>query len=276
MKISVGMLVVNGRPFIEAQLKNLYKTAHEIVICEGGDDFWEKRHGYRRSTDGTIEIIKNFPDPQEKIKLIQKDWRNKNEMSHTFSKNMTGDIIYSVDLDEFMHPEQLVKACQTLMKSSYNSVLIPHLIFFGDFNTLLAMDHSDTWMHVPRIFKRSKTHLIHHLPMGYWSPESEKMVGAANMPYSHVKGVFIHHYSWIYKKAVRDKIKYYAFRIKNCIKPGFMEKFEGFEENREQLIKDKTNIRPTLGPKQFLKEFKGKHIPAVKLVQDDLAKLGND
>lgn len=111
--------------------------------------------------------------------------------------------------------------------------------------------------------------------MGYWDPQQKKMVGAANMPYSNVKGVYIHHYSWIYKKAVREKIKYYGFRIKNCIRPGFMEMFEKFPENRADLIKKKTNVRPTQGPKQFLKEFKGKHIPAIKLVQADLTKLGN-
>jgi len=272
MKISVGMLVVNGRPFIKAQLENLYDVAHEIVISEGGDQFWRERHGFTRSNDGTIDIIKNFPDPKNKIKLIQREWKNKNEMSHAYSKGMTGDIIYNVDLDEFIHPKQLISVCKNLMKSKKkSSATIPNYVFFGDFNTLMVMEHTDTWFQTPRIFKRSPNHLMHHLPPAYWK---NGIVGAAPLPASENPGVFIHHYSWIYKKSVHDKIGYYNYRIKGCIKPGFLKMFDSFDVERENLIKTRTNIRPTQGKKQFLKPYKGKQLGlVVQNIKNEIALL---
>tara|TARA_R100001244_G_scaffold25113_4_gene25598 strand:- start:59711 stop:60547 length:837 start_codon:yes stop_codon:yes gene_type:complete len=274
MKISVGMLVVNGRPFIEAQLKNLYDIAHEIVICEGGDKFWHARHGYWRSTDGTIDIIKNFPDPDKKIKLIQKNWKNKNEMSHTFSEGMTGDIIYSVDLDEFMNPTELVAVCKKLMTQPFTSVTIPHYVFYGDFETLMAMEHSPTWVQVPRIFKRQKNSLIHHLPMAYWNMTTKTPYNPKKMPHKMVPDVFIYHYSWVYRKSVRDKIAYYAHRIPGCIRKDWLDKyFEDFASKKDALLKSKENIRPTEGAKQFLLPFKGKHPEIVSEIQKDIALL---
>jgi hypothetical protein len=274
MKISVGILVVNGRPFIEAQLNNLYDLAHEIVISEGGDKFWKEKHGHYRSNDGTIEIIKKYPDPQNKIKLIQRNWTNKNEMSHFYSRNMTGDIIYNVDIDEFMTIGDIKTVCKRLLKSRADYASVPHMVFFGDFDTILTMRHSDRWCVVPRIFKRARGKLMHHLPPGYALP-SGKMTGCTGMPVKANTDASIYHYSWIYKKAVREKIAYYAFRIKDCIRPTFMDMFENFEARREQLIKDQINVRPTDQDAQYLKALSVKHPKFVEDIKKDLEILGN-
>ena len=72
MKISFGIIVVNGEPFIKYNLENLYPHAHEILIVEGAvEKFKHASTPDGHSLDNTVKIIKEFPDPENKIKLIQ-------------------------------------------------------------------------------------------------------------------------------------------------------------------------------------------------------------
>ena len=102
-KVSYAMNVLNGEPFIKFQLQSIYDYAHEIIIIEGAyKKFSYATNGFR-SKDNTVSIIENFPDPQNKIKLIKKDefFEDRKEMCNEFMKYITGDILWQIDVDEF-------------------------------------------------------------------------------------------------------------------------------------------------------------------------------
>jgi hypothetical protein len=102
------MNVVNGEPFLRYQLDSIYPHAHEIIIVEGA--YTRYRHASTpdgHSLDNTVTIIRNFPDPQNKIKLIQREgfWDDLCDMCNAFLPYVTGDVIWQVDADEFYMPQ---------------------------------------------------------------------------------------------------------------------------------------------------------------------------
>src|SRR4030042_6503592 len=114
------MIVVNGEPFIRYNLENLYPHAHEILIVEGAvEKFRHAATPDGHSLDRTVEIIKNFPDPQGKIKLIQRDgfWPEKDEMSNAYMAICTGDYIWQGDVDEFYKSADIEKIRRLLSEN---------------------------------------------------------------------------------------------------------------------------------------------------------------
>jgi hypothetical protein len=253
MKISYGMIVVDGMPFIKHQLNLVYEHAHQIIICEGGDDFWVKINGHRRSKDGTIEFIKNFPDPKNKIKLIQKDWHNKNEMCHEYSKHVTGDILWHLDIDEFVDPAKIPTILQAFKMFPRTQILsIPNLVFWGDCDTLVEAMSSNgwnrTWFNFERIFRFKKGYYIHHIPeRGYFDPRNKKVLPAPILggEYFIERGIYTYHFSYVLPEAVQMKMRYYNHRIPGCIKDNWYERtFCGFKANKKQWIDLEFNVEP--------------------------------
>jgi len=252
MKITYGMIVVDGMPFIKHQLKLIYDYAHEIIICEGGDNTWNKINGYRKSTDGTIEFIKSFSDPLNKIKLIQKNWNNKNEMCHEYSKKATGDIIWHIDIDEFVDPKH-IPFIKKQFNNKRNQILsIPNFIIWGDTDTIVEIKNKNSWItnwfSFERIFRRCPGKYIHHIPeRGYYDPKSNRVLPAPTVGPQIFKsaGIFTYHFSYVLPQSVKTKLKYYNNRIPGCIKKDWYENiFSKFKENKNEWIKNDFNVQP--------------------------------
>ena len=65
MKIAFGMIIFNGNHVLNETLESIYPYANQILIAEGPVQFWQDE-GYTTSTDGTNEVLDNFPDPENK------------------------------------------------------------------------------------------------------------------------------------------------------------------------------------------------------------------
>jgi len=252
MKITYGMIVVDGMPFIKHQLKLIYPHAHQIIICEGGDNTWNKINGYRRSQDGTIECIKNFPDPNNKIKLMQKDWNNKNEMCHLYSKHATGDIVWHIDIDEFVDPAHIPFIKKQFNNRTTQILSIPNYIFWGDTDTIVEARSSKgwerNWFKFERIFRRVPGKYIHHIPeRGYYDPKTKSVLPAPTAGPEIFKNnnVFTYHFSYVHKNSVSSKIKYYNHRIPGCITQNWFENvFCKFKQNKKKWIDNEFNVQP--------------------------------
>ena len=110
VKISFGIIVLNGEPFTKYCIRQLYPHAHEIIVVEGGSE--KARHicPEGRSNDGTLESLsymKDFEDPEDKITIVTKEgyWEGKDEQSQAYADRATGDYLWQVDIDEFYKPE---------------------------------------------------------------------------------------------------------------------------------------------------------------------------
>lgn len=156
-KIDIIILVLNGEPFIEYNLKQHYWFANKIWIVEGADNrtrdhvdpsfFTADGH----SIDNTVEIIKSFPDPEHKITLIQHPnntfWSNgKDEMIAQTNDKIKSDFIFEIDVDEFYKNEDIEKLF--LIIEQYPQITgfgIPWRNFWHNFHTIYGFETSDTF-----------------------------------------------------------------------------------------------------------------------------------
>jgi len=97
-------IVLNEEEYIAPSLESIYDKVDRIIIVEGGNDYAVKA-GWcgpdKRSTDRTVEIIADFPDPDHKIELISGAWRDKAEQRNAYAKRLReGDWMLLMDGDE--------------------------------------------------------------------------------------------------------------------------------------------------------------------------------
>ena len=208
MKISFVMIVLNGMPFIEAALKSIYDFAHEIIIVEGTVEkciFAANQDG--SSTDGTIKFIRSFPDPQNKIKLIQGKWPEKCEMQNKALDMCSGDYIWLVDSDEVWRKKDIKEiTCILKQDSTITQVNISMVPFWKGFDYIMSSERlKGIW--TPRIFKLDKPCLFieHRPPALLWKriDKTTEKIKLLNV------GILLCHYSYVLEKQVKQKIELY-------------------------------------------------------------------
>lgn len=232
MKITAGMIVFNGEKFmpagmLQAQLTQLYYLADEIIIVEGatkadgkthyhdGDATWCTEDG--KSTDNTVKIIKEFPDPDKKITLVQNDsfWNGKTQMCNEWSTRTTGDYIWQVDADEFYHKHDIDKIKNILQKYDPTAVHFFANHFWGDFQHCIDETSPYTWgNNLPwqRIFKHVPgSKWQRHEPPTYILPDGSDCNQLKIIPREEMLRVKIkmYHYSYVTPEQILFKSKFY-------------------------------------------------------------------
>ncbi len=216
-KFSFVMIVLNGMPFIEYSLKSVYDFAHEIIIIEGAVEncmFAANPDG--SSTDGTVEFIQSFPDPQNKIRLIQGRWPEKCEMQNEALKYVTGDYIWLIDSDEVYKREHLEKIKEIIKKEpSITQVnFIPDNFWKGLEYIFVSPAFYKQWCHYRRLFKYVPGALFtsHRPPTMLW-PDSDKTTEQMHLldgTQTKQMGIIFYHYSYVLDKQVKQKIELYC------------------------------------------------------------------
>lgn len=220
VKISYVTNLYNGEPFIYYNLKSIYEHAFEIIIVEGSyEGFAEEPH----SSDNTIQIIKNFPDSEKKIKLIMKDgfWKDREDMCNTFLKGVAGDIIWQFDYDEFYF-KRTHNFVRELFEKHHDLDLIvfPLKDFFGSFNyNVKGYIDIAGLSEVRRVFRYPQGAIWkNQRPPTLSSNEKEiiprKVIDAK---YMAPRGHFIWHYSAVFRTQLLNKIKYYKKTHKSFV-----------------------------------------------------------
>ena len=217
VKISFGIIVVNGEPWIKPLLESLYKHAHSICIAEGATKTWKETNKFitPRSTDNTLNIIKNFPDPENKIKVCASPdfYNEKLEQCNAWLDLVPKDTdyVWEIDTDEFYKDDDicLMKNMLSVHKYTY--------VEFQVFNFFKNMDYigtgGDGWGYdtpFPRIFK--------YYPNCKWSNHRPPTILDENgVDYRQLfpltgnnNPVKMYHYSYVTEKQVEEKIKYYT------------------------------------------------------------------
>ena len=91
--LSVQLIAYWG--FLPESLESIYEYADEINIAYG------RVQAAGEIDDGTLDKLKDFPDPENKIKLkIRDDWPDKLAMRSWCVKNSTGNYLLLLDGDE--------------------------------------------------------------------------------------------------------------------------------------------------------------------------------
>ncbi|MFW6130376.1 MAG: glycosyltransferase [Atribacterota bacterium] len=211
MERSAIIIVCNGQPFIKLQLEHIYNIVDEIIVVEGPDKFYQKIIKSKRSNDGTIKIIKTFPDPDNKIKLIHTNC-NKNQMVAEGNKLCNGEFIYQVDVDEFLPHSVIDTAFKKLKTTNANTILVPERWYYKWYDTYMAANRPNNIRALPgRFFKNriDKNLYISHIPWHSYQ-KNGKHIGAKTKRLEFTN--FGHHFLAIYKWQIIFKIKYYSLR----------------------------------------------------------------
>jgi hypothetical protein len=127
MRIHAIVLALNEEPFIENQLRTLYPFCSGISVLTQYDRDW---YGKPVAPDETLQLVANFPDPEGKIQLVLRRWRDQaaalncemgalccdpaqRVLTHGTPSNeikrfhRTPDYFWIVDADEVYDPETI-------------------------------------------------------------------------------------------------------------------------------------------------------------------------
>lgn len=213
------MIVLNGEPFIKYNLENLYPYAHEIIIVEGAvEKFRHAATSDGHSIDNTVKIIKTFPDPEHKIKLIQRNgfWEEKDEMSNAYMKACTGDYIWQVDVDEFYKRKDILKLKHLLtLDPEISRVDIKSISFWRSFQAIMQgasyIYGADNFVRIFQ-FKAGYRYLTHRPPTLLNEKgdivSHHKFITAQEL--SEKYGIVMYHYSYVFPEIVYNKSHYYS------------------------------------------------------------------
>ncbi|PKM92501.1 MAG: glycosyltransferase family 2 protein [Euryarchaeota archaeon HGW-Euryarchaeota-1] len=224
-KISFGIIVLNGMPFVKYCLRQLYPFAHEIIVVEGASVNAKEiatKNGH--STDGTLEALNEFKkneDPENKLKVITNEgfWSEKDEQSQSYAKVATGDYLWQVDVDEFYKEEDIKIVLDMLQNDpEITAVSFKQMTFWGGFDYfvdgwLFREESAKYWaQRYNRLFKWGQGYrYVTHRPPTVHNSEG---VNLHNIKWVKgdefiLKTVFLYHYSLVFPKQVIEKCRYY-------------------------------------------------------------------
>jgi len=227
-RVSFGMIVLNGMPFVPYNLRALYPFAHQIVVVEGavpGAVGIATPDGHSR--DGTLDELRRFAreeDPDGKLTVVTAEddghdsgfWPGeKDEQSRAYAKRASGDYLWQVDTDEFYLASQMQRVLDTLAADPrITAVTFPTLTFWG------APDCTvDGWFlrrgaaEYHRLFKwePGSTYTAHRPPTVLDAQgrdaRSLRWLDAAAMGRM---GVVMQHYSLLFPTQAIEKVEYYS------------------------------------------------------------------
>jgi len=136
-KLVKCLAVHNEEDWIEFNLRNNYEEFDIIRVIEGAVVGRPNSTECGHSTDRTLELIRNFPDPDNKIELIQlgRFFKSLEEQKQVFLELASeGEWLFIVDCDEF-YMEGDIEKVRTAIKSrpSASEIIPTFLHFYRDF-----------------------------------------------------------------------------------------------------------------------------------------------
>jgi hypothetical protein len=281
-KIAFGMIVFEGDYVLQECLEQVYPYAEQILIAEGPVKYWQDR-GRTTSTDKTNEILDNFPDPENKIKIVRGQYSEKDEQCNAYLKNMNDDIDYlwNLDSDELYLSEDIEKMIDFLSEEEPTSVGVRSKSFYGGFeNYLTGFElNRDNFLRIFRVTPGS-TWLTHRPPTINYPAGSnivKKHIDSETL--YQLTGIEMYHYSYVFPKQVKNKVEYYKAKVSmhKCIDDYYnnvylpwmnSEPFERFQiEKRYEGVHE---FKPEYRGDCYTAEFEGIHPRAI---QDNLQNL---
>ena len=272
MNITFEMITFNGNYILDAVLETIYPYAHRIVIVEGPVGYYVAQ-GHRHSTDGTIELVQNFPDPHDKIRLVSGQWSEKDEMVNAALPHIPADtqFIWHVDDDECHYPGVIEETIRVLETGRWDSISFRSLCFYGGFERIWDEDSYEQGFEFHRVqrWQAGSRWATHRPPtilaIGDGRPwrEHSHLAFFAGMP----------HYSYVWPSRVKSKAEY----IENSLAPGrcipdyfnqvFVPWIRGNDAER-QAIEDRFNgtheIPPDVRGPCRTGSFNRPHPPAIE------------
>jgi hypothetical protein len=268
-KISFGIIVLNGEPFIKYNLRTLYDFAHEIILVEGATKNAKAistPDGH--STDSTLKSINEFirdEDKEKKVKLVTRDgfWEEKTEMSQAFTSVATGNYLWELGVDEFYLEEDIQKVVSILKKDpSITAISFKMKSFWGGID---YTDEGPIFGNIDRLFKFGPGYkYTDHRPptvvdnQGRNLRDIKWLDGTAMGKY----GVYMHHYYLIFPLQAKAKSIYYS--------KTFNRDFKKWADNNYFKLGDPFHVNDNFWSISWLSKYNGRHPKQILKMIDDI------
>ena len=221
-RVTFGIIVLNGQPFLPYCLRSIYPYAYEIIVVEGAceNSAREIATPDGHSIDGTLESLQQFKkeqDPENKIRIVTRDgfWSEKDEQSQAYANLAKGDYLWQVDVDEFYKSGDMEFILNRLLEApEITCVCVKQITFWGGFDVI-----ADGWYLrriggiIPRVFKWAPGYrYLKHRPPTILDTEGRDLRKLTCIPGEELsrKGIFMYHYSLVFPKQVIEKSEYYS------------------------------------------------------------------
>lgn len=225
IRITFGMIVLNGEPFVSYNLRALYPYAHQIIVVEGAAPAAKlvaTPDGH--SSDGTLATLRRFKaeeDPDDKLLIVTAEdeghrdgfWIEKDEMSTAYASRSTGNYLWQIDADEFYLPEHIESVIDMLAEDPGITTVSFHLrTFWG--NPSVVVDSFFLRRFVAhRLFAWGRGYrYADHRPPTVLDNQGRDLRSLKPVPASATrkKGIWLYHYELLFPKQVAEKAKYYS------------------------------------------------------------------
>lgn len=127
----------NEADWIEYNLRNCYDEFDVIRVVEGAVEGRPRSTPDGHSTDGTLELIRSFPDPANKIELytMRRHFKSLEEGKQIFlDSSRPGDWLFIIDCDEFYLDGAINRVRTAIETHPLASEFIPTFLhFYRDF-----------------------------------------------------------------------------------------------------------------------------------------------
>jgi hypothetical protein len=284
LKIAFGMIVFEGDYVLKECLEQVYPFASQILVAEGPVEYWQNQ-GKQTSEDNTNLILDNFPDPENKIKVIHGKFHEKDDQCRAYMNlvNENIDYIWNLDSDEVYKTEDLQKIISFLESEKPTSVGVQSCSFYGGFDHYLTGFelNTDNFLRIFR-YEKGSTWLTHR-------PPTIKYSSNFNIPRKHISsevlynliGAQMYHYSYVFPDQVNKKIGYYKAKVsrQNCIDNYFQNIYlpwvTGNDEKKTEIESRYLGVHefiPSVRGECFTRQFYGTH---PKSIFNNLASLKN-
>jgi hypothetical protein len=226
-RITFGMIVLNGEPFVRYNLRQLYPFAHEIIVVEGaapGAAAVATPEGHSR--DGTLETLRRFQrdeDPEGKLTVVTAEdeghpdgfWPGeKHEQSQAYARRATGNWLWQVDVDEFYRADEVTRLLTALrQRPDVHAVSFKQTGFWASprfqYDGWYLRHLLSEWH---RLFRWGPGYrYVTHRPPTVVDADGQELrgLGAMGAEETEAMGVRLYHYSQLFPRQVREKCEYY-------------------------------------------------------------------
>jgi hypothetical protein len=268
-KISFGIIVLNGEPFVKYSLRALYDSAHEIILVEGATKNAKAistPDGH--SLDSTLTSINEFirdEDKDKKVKLITRDgfWEEKTQMSQAFASTATGNYLWELGMDEFYLEEDLKKVISILKNDpSITAISFKMKSFWGGID---YTDEGPIFGDIDRLFKFGPGYrYTEHRPPTVIDDRDRnlrnlKMIDGTTM---EKYGIYMHHYYLIFPFQAKNKSIYYAST--------FNRDFQKWAKDNYFRLGDPYHVNDNFWSISWLSRYEGKHPEQISKMMSDI------
>jgi hypothetical protein len=275
-RISFGMIVLNGEPFVRYNLQALYPFAHQIIVVEGAvasAAMNATAAGHSRdSTLATLYQFKAEEDPENKLIIVTRDgfWHEKDAMSQAYAERATGDYLWQVDSDEFYQPEGLQTVINLLQADPTISGMSFRMITFWGAPQYTV----DGWYlrrgahNFHRLFKwgAGYTYTTHRPPTIYDDKgrdvQTLHWLSADN---TQARGIYLYHYSLLFPKQVLEKSAYYQ-----NVDWGQFKAMEQWASENYMALKQPFRVHNVYQYPSWLEHFAKPHPPQIRAMWDEI------